>query len=100
MDKMQVLEALNANKNVRNGARLSTTKRYTVHTDGDLTVKLPPQAIKLIEIMYGEDTGSWTEQELHDLLSVHTEISEKQSPWLIFKFYRQVLIDAGFLTVK
>ncbi len=100
MDKKQVLEALQSNKSARQGARLSVTKVYTVHVDGDTTTQLPPQAIALIGIMFAEEATSWNEQELHDLIVVHTEISEKQSPWLVFKFYRQRLVDAGFLSIK
>lgn len=100
MNKMEVLKALQANKSNRNGARLSATKVYTVHADGDVTAKLPPQAVKLIEIMFTQDVETWNEVELHELINAHTEISEKQEPWLVFKFYRQLLIDAGFLTVK
>lgn len=100
MDKMKVLAALQANKSDRTGARLSATKVYTVHAGGDVTAKLPPQAIKLIEIMFTQDVESWTEVALHELIEGHTEISEKQAPWTIFKFYRQLLVDAKFLTVK
>jgi len=99
MNKMQVLAALQANKSTRTGARLSTKKVYTVHTDGDLTTKLAPQALALLVIMYGEEQTSWTEVELNEIIMAHTEISEKQSPWLVFKFYRTKLIEAGFMTV-
>lgn len=100
MNKMEVLKALQSNRTVRTGIRLDAKKVYTVHADGDVGVRLAPQAIKLLEIMFTQDVESWNEVELHDLLMEHTEISEKQTPWIVFKFYRQVLIDAGFLTVK
>lgn len=100
MNKMEVLQALQSNRTVRTGARLSVTKKYTVHADGDITAKLAPQAIKLLEILFTQDEESWNELELYGVLMEHTEISEKQTPWIVFKFYRQTLIDARFLTVK
>ena len=99
MNKSQVLAALNANKSARAGARLSVKKVYTVSTAGDITTKLAPQAIALLEIMFGEEQDSWTEVELNALMLKHTEISVKQSPWLVFKFYRAQLVEAGFLSI-
>ena len=99
MNKEQVLQALKSNQSTRTGTRISATKVYNVHTDGDITARLAPQAQALLAIMYGEDAESWTEVELHAIMMQHTEISVKQSPWLVFKFYRQTLIDAGFLSI-
>ncbi len=98
-NKASILAALNNNKKTRNGARLSTKKTYSLEFNGDLTWAPPPQALKLLEIMYEPEEESWNEQELHDLISEHTEISEKQTPWAIFKYYRKQLIDNGFLSV-
>jgi len=100
MNKTKVLEALQANRASLKGARLSSTKKYSVHMDGDTTVVLPPQAIALLAIMFDEDQDTWTEVELHELINSHTEISEKQQPWKVFAYYRKRLIDAGFLAVE
>jgi hypothetical protein len=99
MDKNTVLAALKANRATLKGARLSNTKEYTVHVDGDTTVVLPPQAISLLAILFEQDKETWTEVELHSLISGHTEISEKQEPWKVFAYYRKTLVDAGFLTI-
>ena len=98
MDKNDVLNALKANKASRTGTRLSTSKKYEIHTDGDLTAVLPPQALLLLEIMFNADVETWTEAELYDLFSGHTEISEKQTPWKIWQYYRPRLIEAAFVT--
>jgi hypothetical protein len=100
MDKNEVLNALQSNRANLKGARLSSTKEYTIHLDGDVTVVLPPQAISLLEIMFSDERETWTEVELHELINSHTEISEKQEPWKVFAFYRKKLIEAGFLTVE
>ena len=95
-----ILAALRANSSTKKGARLSSTKTYTIHTDGDVAVGLPPQAIALIAIMFEENENTWTEVELHELLAEHTEISAKQKPWSIFKYYRKRLLDSMFLSVS
>jgi len=95
-----ILARLRANSSTKKGARLSSTKTYTIHTDGDVAVGFAPQAIALIAIMFEEDENSWTEQELHDVISIHTDISVKQKPWSVFKYYRKVLVDSGFLSVS
>lgn len=100
MDKIQILQALAANSATKGGLRLSATTKYTVKYDGDMTKKLPPQARKLLEIMFYDERDTWTEIELHDLFSDHPEITEKQTPWAIFKWYRQTLIDAKWLVMK
>jgi len=97
MNKTKVLEALKSNGGTRKGARLSTTKTFTASVDGNLDAVLPPQAIALLEVLFNEDQDTWTEKALFDLLSVHTEISEKQSPWKIWQYYRKRLIEQGFI---
>jgi hypothetical protein len=99
MNKMEVLQALNTASTARKGARLSVTKTYTVHLDGDVS-KLPPQARKLVVIMLSEEQDTWNEVELHELIAAHTEITEKQTPWGVFKWYRATLIEAGWITVS
>ena len=94
----KVMEALNANRNKKAGARLSEKKVYTAQI-GDMTAVLPPQAIKLVEILLTNE-GPWTEVELHELIQEHKDISVKQEPWAIFKYYRKQLIESGFLTVS
>ena len=93
-----IIAALNANRSVKKGARLSSTRKYTVHMDGDLTAVLPPQALAVLTILLTNEDNEWTEVALHTLLSEHTEISDKQKPWAIFTYYRKKLVDSGFLT--
>jgi hypothetical protein len=97
MEKNEVLSALKSNTATRKGTRLSTTKTYTVTTDGNMDAVLAPQAIKLLEILYSQDVDSWTEKALFDVISKHTEITEKQTPWKIWQFYRGKLIEQGFV---
>jgi hypothetical protein len=100
MDKNAVLAALNANKTTRKGLRLDNKRIITVKTTGDVTVKLAPQAITLLEIMYSQEATTWTEVQLHELFNQYPEITEKQTPWKIWKFYSKTLVDAGFVTIK
>lgn len=100
MNKEQILAALAANNATKGGIRLDGKKVYTVSYEGDLTAKLPPQARALLKIMFEDEQDSWTEVELHKLISAHPEITEKQTAWGIFKWYRQLLIDTKWLSVK
>jgi len=93
-----IIAALNANKATKKGARLMSSRTYTVTPSGDMTSVLPPQAIAILGIML-TDAGPWNEIELHAMLMEHTEVSAKQTPWQIFTYYRKKLVESGFVTV-
>ena len=99
MSAQQVLEAIKA-ANVREtgGKELKATRIYKVALTGDASAKLAPQAIKLLEILFSLKNLTANEVELFEIIESHKEISKKQSPWLIFQYYRKVLVEAGFLS--
>ena len=86
------------------GPRVYTNRVYTRHfpdVEALVGVSLPPQALTLVSAILSDTVDTWTEPELHDLVtSLKDSLKTKQSPWLIFKYYRTKLVDAGVLSYE
>ena len=72
-----------------------SNKRYSVQV-GTIT-KMAPQAVVCIKAIVGVDKEIITEQEIHDAIE-ESELVTKQEKWSIYKYYKKMIMDAGFLT--
>ena len=75
-------------------------RKYEILLTGDTKVKMSPQAVTLLEAIFGTNKSEMTEQEIFDLVNtpeVTEKLHTKQSPWKIFQYYRKTMVDAGFL---
>ena len=102
MSKTEIISMLQNNSKRSGGSRLKNHK-YSVQVPEDLsTIKLAPQAIAIVGIILEwleeAEEPQIVESELFDLLEPHKELSAKQEPWKVFKYYQKKIEEAGFLT--
>jgi len=93
-----VIATLQANSKVRGKRVMNRT--FTVKSDGDLNVKLSPQAVKCLEIICSLEQEEISEQGLVDLFVDDCGLVTKQDPYRVFQYYRKSLIDAGWITME
>lgn len=101
MSKNEILDQLRQNSKKRGGNR-AKNRKYTVILDGNMNVKLSPQAITCLEILFAGKVDGMMEENVIGLIENNVEKygDTKQSPWKIFQYYRKSLVDAGFLKVE
>ena len=94
MNKVQktVIERMMATSHTRK----SVNHTYTILETGDASVKLPPQAVEVLSILFEMDKKTVTEAEVTEAME-GSALKTKQQKMYIFKYYRSALIDAGFL---
>jgi len=98
-DQKAMLEALKANSK-RQGGRRFKKRKYIVKEDGDVNVKLSPQAIRCLEILFEGGKLEYTEEEAHGLFDGADMGKSKQEPWKVFQYYRKSLVDAGWIVLE
>lgn len=89
-------------ENVKRGGRRIQNRVYRISTEGNTEIRLSPQAITCLEILFSSKKKELQESEVAELISANAEKfgKTKQEPWKIFQYYRKALKDAGFLTVE
>jgi len=94
MNKVQktIIEKMMATSRTRK----SVNHTYTILETGDANVKLPPQAVEVLSILFGMNRNRVTEAEVMEAME-GSMLKTKQPKMYIFKYYRSALIDAGFL---
>ena len=101
--KTDVLETLKKNCG-RKGSGGLKDRDYVVSEDGDVNIKLAPQAINCLEILFGIEGGRISEKDLFAMFDTDPVkekfVKSKQTPWKIFQYYRRSLVEAGFLAVE
>jgi hypothetical protein len=90
-----IMEKLKASSKVR----ASVNHVYQILETGDATVKLPPQAVEVLSLLFGTNKTTITDMEVREVMEAST-LKTKQSKYLIFKYYRAALIKAGFLKLQ
>ena len=101
MSKNEILEKLRENSKKRTGTR-ARNREYTISTDVNVDIRLSPQAITCLEILFANKKTNMMEAEVIELLEKSAEKfgKTKQSPWKIFQYYRKSLVEAGFISVE
>ncbi len=79
--------------------RTAKNRTYVVSREGDKTVKLTPQAVECLRIVFSVGKDEIPEVELIEAFS-KAEIKTKQDKFRIFQYYRKNLVEAGWITVK
>jgi len=92
----EVLNKIRESSVKKGGSRVKN-RTYKI-LDGDATVRLAPQQVKCLEILYAQDKNELSEQEVFDLFSV-ADMNTKQTAWKIFQYYRKDLCDKGFIEI-
>ena len=79
--------------------RAAVNHTYLVKEDGDLTIKLPPQAVEVLSCLFNIGKAMVTDAEIREALKTST-LKTKQDKFMIFRYYRNILVEAGWLSVK
>lgn len=101
MSKNEILEKLRENGK-RVGGRRVKPRKYIIIIDGNVEVKLSPQAITCLDILFTAKKNEMMEEEVAKLMESNAEKfgKTKQTPWKIFQYYRKQLVDSGFLKIE
>ena len=95
--KQSVLETLQANSKVRGKRVMNRT--FIIKDDGDLEVKLSPQAVKCLELIFSLEKDEIKEMELVELFKEGSMVT-KQDPYHVFQYYRKSLVEAGWIEIQ
>ena len=79
---------------------VTSNHTLTVSMEGDVSTRLPPQAIRVLDVAFRlskEGEVRVTEAELIEGLP--DDLSVKQTGERIYRYYRSTLIEAGWLKI-
>ena len=71
-------------------------RTYEILETGNVNVKLAPQAVKCLAVLFGMNKAKVTEVEIQDAMEA-SDLVTKQTKYGVFKFYKKDIMEAGFL---
>ena len=94
--EQQIIASLQA-LNVKKASRKRDLS-YEILRTGDVSQKLPKQAVQILALLFETGNPVMTDAEVIALVNTHPELSKKQTPERIFRYYCKTLCDAGWLS--
>lgn len=83
----------------RKGGNGVKNRKYIMGA-GDPTIRLSPQAVSCLEVMFEGGKPTYTEAELYPMFETTDKFTGKLGGKKVFQYYRKSLVKAGWFTIE